>query len=193
MWGDLVIFAYKNGYYINEEKGTAFKEPALIINTESWTLTNYGEKEEVVKIFEDNKSKYERILVIFDKHLLKPKKIVEYLERFLFNKDFVKFQLLSLYKEANKMLELNRKLANETCCFCDNSVDELVSNDVIVYICPKCEKIICEECLQNEYGDLDMQNAEYTQECPECGDDVKMLEITREDLERVTFDDMFGE
>lgn len=188
--------AYKllNGWFVNEESKIAIKEPAVIINLETWAILYFGEAQNLEAIIDTIPKEIDFTYIKFDKTHFNDNDLVTLINDLLFNKKYVKFQLLKLVRntlreERSKMSLEKNNIKESTCDGCFISAEEALESADPLYACYGCNTVLCLDCYKSA-TDSDDSEEDAEIRCPECGE--LMYEITEEDIEKPSIDEMFG-
>lgn len=102
-----MAYKFKDGWYVNPETNIKVKEPAFIIDTEIWAILYFGEFFKLEEQFNNMSDMVNIMLFKPDFSNYSVKEAESYLNDLLFNKNFLKFQLLRFIKNSMKGREIN--------------------------------------------------------------------------------------
>lgn len=189
------MFYYQNGKFISEDNKCIIQRPAFLIDKNDYHLLKFGEAKDLMEILNTDINNVDLIYLELNTNLLSFQECEEVINNFLFNKDYLKFQLITLAKRSVAKMSLSvSQIKNGYCEVCGESVQDLIDVDIRVYACDHCNTIICENCIEEAEEAKESSghlNSEYgVSFCPECEQDLR--EITEDDLNMPTFDEMFS-
>ena len=189
-----MAYRFLNGWFVNDETKIAVKEPAIIVNLETWAILYFGEAKTIEKISQTINKDIDYTYIKFDRKKFSNEALVNILNDLLVNKKYIKFQLIKLLrnavKEEQSSMSLEKNSLKESCCDgCFITAEEACESSDTLYACYGCDTVLCLDCYKAA-TDMDDSQEDAEIRCPECGE--LMYEITEDDIEKPSLDDMFG-